>query len=75
MTLKEMKTGEKAIIEEILDTNICIKLIEMGCLPGEIVLVRMTAPYRDPIAIEVSGNLIALRKSEARSIKVKKIEN
>ena len=73
MTLKEMKTGEKAIIEEILDTNICIKLIEMGCLPGEIVLVRMTAPYRDPIAIEVSGNLIALRKSEARSIDRKRV--
>jgi ferrous iron transport protein A len=71
MVLDELKNGEKAIIEEICDTNICIKLIEMGCLPGEIILVRMAAPYRDPIAVEVSGNLISLRKSEAHTIKVK----
>jgi ferrous iron transport protein A len=74
MFLDELKTGESAVIEEILDTNICIKLIEMGCLPGEIVLVRMTAPFRDPIAIEVAGNLISLRKSEARTIRVKHID-
>jgi len=72
--LDELRTGESAIIEEIMDTNICIKLIEMGCLPGELVLVRMTAPFRDPIAIEVSGNLISLRKSEARTIRVKHID-
>jgi ferrous iron transport protein A len=74
MYLDELKTGELAIIEEICDTNICIKLIEMGCLPGEKVLIRMTAPYRDPIAIEVAGNLISLRKSEARTIRVKHID-
>ena len=72
--LDDLRNGEKAIIEEICDTNICIKLIEMGCLPGEIVLVRMTAPFRDPIAIEVSGNLISLRKSEAHTIRVKQID-
>jgi ferrous iron transport protein A len=74
MYLDELKNGETAIIEEICDTNICIKLIEMGCLPGEKVLVRMAAPYRDPIAIEVAGNLISLRKSEARTIRVKHID-
>jgi ferrous iron transport protein A len=74
MFLDELRSGDSAIIEEICDTNICIKLIEMGCLPGEIVLVRMTAPFRDPIAIEVSGNLISLRKSEARTIRVKQVD-
>ena len=73
MFLDELRNGESALIEEICDTNICLKLIEMGCLPGEMVLVRMSAPYRDPIAIEVSGNLISLRKSEARTIRVKPI--
>jgi ferrous iron transport protein A len=74
LTLDKLKSGGKAIIMEILDTNISIKLIEMGCLPGETVLVRMTAISKDPIAIEVSGNLIALRRSEARSIRVKPVE-
>ncbi len=75
ITLDKLKSGGRAVIVEILDTNISIKLIEMGCLPGEKVLVRMTAIHKDPIAIEVSGNLIALRRSEARSIRVKQIEN
>jgi len=75
ITLDKLKAGGKAVIMEILDTNISIKLIEMGCLPGEKVLVRMTAIGKDPIAIEVSGNLIALRRSEARSIRVKEVEN
>ena len=74
VTLDKLKSGEKAVIHEILDTNISIKLIEMGCLPGETVLVRMTAISKDPIAIVVSGNLIALRRSEARSIKVKRTD-
>ncbi len=74
LTLDMLKSGGKAIIMEILDTNISIKLIEMGCLPGETVLVRMTAIGKDPIAIEVSGNLIALRRSEARSIRVKPVD-
>ena len=74
LTLDKLKNGERAVIQEILDTNISIKLIEMGCLPGEMLLVRMTAISKDPIAIEVSGNLIALRRSEARSIRVKQLE-
>ena len=74
LTLDKLKSGGQAVIMEILDTNISIKLIEMGCLPGETLLVRMTAIGKDPIAIEVSGNLIALRRSEARSIRVKPVD-
>ena len=74
VTLDKLKRGERAVIQEILDTNISLKLIEMGCLPGETLIVRMTAISKDPIAIEVSGNLIALRRSEARSIRVKQLD-
>jgi len=73
VTLDKLRSGEKAVIQEIIDTNISIKLIEMGCLPGETLLVKMTAISKDPIAIEVSGNLIALRRLEARSIRVKRV--
>lgn len=71
MFLDELRLGDTAVIEDILDEWASIKLIEMGCLPGAKLLVKIAAPFRDPIAIEVSGNLISLRKSEARTIKVK----
>jgi ferrous iron transport protein A len=71
MYLDELKVGNWAEIEEICDDCTCIKLIEMGCLPGEMVCVRMCAPFKGPIAIEVAGNLISLRKAEARNIRLK----
>ncbi len=73
MFLSELKLGQRAVIVELCDEGAGLKLIEMGCLPGEVLLVKITAPRKDPIAIEVSGNLISLRKSEARAIKVKLI--
>jgi ferrous iron transport protein A len=71
MYLDELKTGVWAEIEDICDDCTCIKLIEMGCLPGEMVCVKMRAPFKGPIAIEVAGNLISLRKSEAKNIRLK----
>jgi ferrous iron transport protein A len=69
--LDQLKKGSWAVIEETTDDESSIKLIEMGCLPGERVRVLITAPFRDPIAIEVSGNLISLRKSQAKNIKIR----
>jgi len=45
-----------------------VKLMEMGCLPGEIVEVERFAPLGDPIAIRVAGYQLCLRKSEASVI-------
>jgi ferrous iron transport protein A len=69
--LDKLKVGQSGIIEEITDEWAAIKLIEMGCLPGEEVIVKLAAPYRDPIAIEICGNLISLRKSEAKCVRVR----
>lgn len=71
MFLNELKRGQAGIIEELLDEVACLKLIEIGCLPGEKVVVKIAAPFSDPIAIEVAGNLISLRKDEAKSIRIK----
>jgi len=42
-----------------------VKLMEMGCLPGEVVEVERFAPLGDPMAIRVAGYQLCLRKSEA----------
>ncbi len=73
MYLDELKLGQSAVIEELCDQLAAIKLLEMGCLPGEEVLMKLKAPFNDPIAIEIDGNLISLRKAEARRIRVKLI--
>jgi ferrous iron transport protein A len=75
-TLDTLKIGQSATIQSFTDEFLSLKLIEMGCLPGESVKLTNIAPFGDPIAIEVSGYLLSLRKQEASTIVVKiNIEN
>ena len=70
-TLDKLKIGQTARIQEFTDNFLSLKLIEMGCLPGESVKLSNIAPLGDPIAIEVSGYLLSLRKQEASTVIVK----
>ncbi len=65
-----MNPGEKAIIEELGDSELSIKLMEMGCIPGEPVTIDKIAPLGDPISIFISGYLLSLRLNEAEHIMV-----
>ncbi len=48
--------------------NMSVKLMEMGCLPGEPIYVERIAPLGDPIAVTISGYQLSLRKQEASTI-------
>jgi ferrous iron transport protein A len=66
--LSELEAGEVGIIHSFEKDELYIKLLEMGCVPGEPVKVVQVAPLGDPISIEVSGYHLSLRISEADSI-------
>ncbi len=68
MTLSELIPGEIGIVKEFTDLEMSVKLMEMGCLPGEEVTISRIAPLGDPIAINVSGYQLSLRKFEASTI-------
>jgi len=67
-TLAQLVPGQKAIIQRFTDDDLSLKLMEMGCIPGEEVEFKRTAPLGDPIEILVSGYLLSLRKSEAQTV-------
>lgn len=69
--LSQLKIGQSAIIDSFTDQQMALKLLEMGCTPGETVKLDRIAPMGDPIAISVSGYLLSLRKDEASTIIVK----
>ncbi|MGC4035570.1 MAG: FeoA family protein [Chitinophagaceae bacterium] len=71
LKLSELKPGEKGVICEFKESDIFIKLMEMGCVPGEQVLLEQVAPMGDPISITVSGYRLSLRINEAENILVK----
>lgn len=68
MNLSQLKPGERGVILAFSDLEMSVKLMEMGCLPGEEVEVERYAPFGDPMAIRVAGYQLCLRKSEASVI-------
>ena len=67
-TVSELKEGEGGVISAVEDGNVALKLMEMGCLPGEEIRVEHSAPLGDPMAIKVSGYTLSIRKDEAAFI-------
>ncbi len=67
-TLDQLKPGESGVIKEFTQRDLALKLIEMGCLPGETIKLTKIAPLGDPIAIEVSGYELSMRKQEASAV-------
>ena len=68
--LSDLKPGQEAIITEFENSELFLKLMEMGCIPGERVLVEQVAPLGDPISVSVSGYHLSLRINEAETILV-----
>jgi ferrous iron transport protein A len=73
MNLSHLTKGQEAVIISISDSPISLKLLEMGCIPGERVKMENIAPLGDPVAISVSGYKLSLRLDEASFILVKLI--
>lgn len=68
LRLSDLKKGEKAVIKHHEDTDFRLTLMEMGCVPGEAVWIEMIAPMGDPIAIQIAGYYLSIRKKDAESI-------
>ena len=57
-TVDLLKIGEKAIITHVDLDKIPMKLLEMGCLPGNELEVIQIAPFGDPIYYDLIINNI-----------------
>lgn len=66
--LSELKVGETAIIQSFESNDIFLKLMEMGCVPGEKIKIEQVAPLGDPISVSVAGYNLSLRLDEAQNI-------
>lgn len=69
-TIAHLKKGEKGIIKEFSEDSLPVKLMELGCLPGNEVELVQVAPLKDPLYINVNGSHIAIRRSVALQIEL-----
>ena len=75
ITVAHLRRGEKGIIKEFSEDILPIKLLELGCLPGNVVEMIQVAPLKDPIYINVNGSHIAIRRAVALQIELDIIED
>lgn len=69
-TLASLKKGQKAVITDLNIDAIPLKLLEMGCFPGNVVELLQIAPLGDPIYINVNDSHVAIRMETATEIDV-----
>ena len=74
-TLANLKRGETAIITDVSSIQIPLKLLEMGCLPGNTVELVQVAPFADPMYLNINGSHLAIRKETASHILIEKTTN
>ncbi len=63
-----LKKGQSAQITDINIDEIPLKLIEMGCLPGNVIELIQIAPMGDPLFFNVNDSKVAIRKKTAKEI-------
>jgi ferrous iron transport protein A len=66
--LSQLPAGTKAVIKEHEESDFQLTLMEMGCIPGEPVWIEMVAPLGDPLAIQIAGYYLSIRKKDADKI-------
>ncbi|MDN3491696.1 FeoA family protein [Winogradskyella bathintestinalis] len=74
LTLAELKRGQQGIITDVSSIYIPLKLLEMGCLPGNSVQLVQVAPFADPMYLNINGTHLAIRKETAIHILIETVD-
>ena len=73
-TIADLRRGQRAVIKEVDTDGLPIKLLEMGCLPGNEVELIQCAPFQDPMYLNINGSYLAIRRETALQIEIHPIE-
>lgn len=69
--LSQLPLNENGIIQELkCEGNIRRRLLDMGLVKGTKITPVLVSPSKDPRAFEVRGTIIAIRKEDAKNIKI-----
>lgn len=68
-TLADLPRGESSKVLSVRGEDVVTRrLMEMGVVPGVAVRMIKSAPFGDPLEINVRGYSLALRRNEAESV-------
>ncbi|HZT38589.1 MAG TPA: FeoA domain-containing protein [Bryobacteraceae bacterium] len=65
-TLLELEPGRAAVLERLeVPEEVATRLMELGFLPGHVIVPGLSAPGGDPRVFQVDGSEVALRRETA----------
>ena len=68
-TLAQLREGEAGILERLdLPEDIARRLMELGFLPGHVIVPARSAPGGEPRVYRVDGSEVALRRETASKL-------
>jgi ferrous iron transport protein A len=71
-TLGELREGEQGVLEGIdLPEDVARRLMELGFVPGHVIVAGRSAPGGDPRVFRVDGSEIALRGETASQLRLR----
>ena len=74
LTLDQLELGQEAVVTALAATGINRRrLMDLGILPGTHLVAELRSPLGDPVAYRVRDTLIALRRTQARTITIKRL--
>lgn len=68
VSLDMLSKGQLGLIDHFDTDELPLKLIEMGCLPGNTISLIQKAPFNDPLYIKIDDSFLAIRKETAKHI-------
>lgn len=72
MSIYDLKPGDKGFVHSVIgDEKLAKRLLALGCTEGTEIAVKTAAPLGDPIIINLRGFNLAIRKKDAKNIRIK----
>jgi ferrous iron transport protein A len=76
LTICDLKPNQKASIDKVECSDaLTTRLQVLGCTNGTEITFKKRAPFGDPIVINFRGSDIAIRKEDAKNIKIQLLED
>ncbi len=70
--LDELPKGWEGMIDSVDDASLSgLRLGSLGFLPGRQLRLARVAPMGDPIAVDIGGQRVGLRRADARAVRLR----
>jgi ferrous iron transport protein A len=73
-TLASLRLGERGVVQSLRCKGLIRRrMLDLGLVPGTEVEAVMLSPNGDPVAYQVRGTMLALRREDAEAVEIRRV--